>query len=79
MPAENNACRRLCAVCTTCRYIPFGHRALGAVLNNAIALDAAGKLDTPIRRQLLGLEYADGRPNWFDEGFCARTPRPDLR
>jgi len=49
------------------------------VSNNAIVLDAAGKLDTPMRRQLLGLEYADGRANWFDPVYCAKTPRPDLR
>ena len=65
--------------CTYHRYIPFQHRSLGAVANNAVALDAAGKLDTPIRRQLLGLEYADGRANWFDPVYCAQTPRPDLR
>ena len=51
--------------------------------------DAAGKLDTPLRRQLLGLEAAGSeesrfdpegqRENWFDPAFCARTPRPDLR
>ena len=44
----------------TIRYIPFEKRSLGAVTNNAVALDALGKLNTPIRRQLLGLEYADG-------------------
>jgi hypothetical protein len=63
----------------TIRYIPFQHRSLGAVTNNAVVLDAAGKLDTPIRRQLLGLDYADGRANWFDPVYCEATPRPDLR
>jgi hypothetical protein len=42
-------------------------------------LDAKGKLNTPIRQQLLGLDYADGRANWFDPVYCANTPRPDLR
>ena len=68
-----------CVRCDARRYIPFSHRSLGAVSNNAIVLDAAGKLDTPMRRQLLGLEYADGRANWFDPVYCAKTPRPDLR
>ena len=63
----------------TIRYIPFSLRSLGAVTNNAVVLDAAGKLDTPMRRQLLGLEYASGQANWFDPVYCAATPRPDLR
>ena len=55
----------------------------------AVPQDAAGKLDTPLRRQLLGLEAVGSeesrfdpegqRENWFDPAFCARTPRPDLR
>ena len=63
----------------TIRYIPFSLRSLGAVTNNAVVLDAAGKLDTPMRRQLLGLEYANGQANWYDPVYCAATPRPDLR
>ena len=39
-------------------------KALGSVVNNAAALDTAGKLHTPMRRQLLGLQYADDRANW---------------
>lgn len=54
-------------------------RPLGAVVNNARALDARGKLGTTMRRQLLGLELADGSANWYDPEYCARTPRPDLR
>ena len=73
----------------TIRYIPSWCRPLGAIANNAAALDAASKLNTPLRRQLLGLESAasvesrfdpeGSKENWYDPAFCALTPRPDLR
>ena len=40
----------------TIRYIPFHLKPLGASVNNASVLDARGWLDTPLRRQLMGLE-----------------------
>ena len=47
---------------------------LGAVVNNAAALDAAGKLNSPIRRQLLGLELASAAAaKWDPLGVRART------
>ena len=41
----------------TIRYIPFHLKPLGAIINNASVLDARGWLNSPMRRQLLGLQY----------------------
>ena len=42
-------------------------------------LERRGALDTPIKRQLMGVEDARDGTNWYDAGFALAHPRPDLR
>lgn len=66
--------------CTlTTRYAPFWVKQTGMVQSCAATLDTRGCLDTPVLRQLLGVEasYEEGR--WFEPEYCNTHFRPDLR
>ena len=60
------------------RYCPFWVKQAGTVVASAAELSRRGALDTPIKRQLMGLEDRDGT-NWYDAEFALAHPRPDLR
>ena len=51
----------------------------GTVVASAAELERRGALDTPIKRQLMGLEDARDGTNWYDAEFALAHPRPDLR
>ena len=46
--------------CTLTLYCPFYQKQPGVTLEAAVGLEAAGRLNTPIRRQLFGLELMTG-------------------
>ena len=75
LPNVNGADR--CTITT--RYAPFWVKQTGMVQNCAATLDARGQLNTPMLRQLLGVEanYPEGR--WFEPEYCNTHFRPDLR
>ena len=47
--------------CVINLYCPFYQKQPGPTMESAMALDAAGKLSTPERRQIFGLEPMNGR------------------
>ena len=63
--------------CLILSYTPFWHKPFGQVLDNSKALLAAGKLDTPLRKQLFHVPPEQGGGYGNDPALCKSQPRMD--